>query len=86
LVYLFKNTALRTYLLPSNAVLFPFLFTSLQGMCLLLPCAAGATWGGWKIQKSLDKAFASSTSEPAEPTESVVVTEAKLAFKVCMDF
>jgi hypothetical protein len=54
-------------------------------MCLLLPCAAGATWGGWKISKSLDKVFDSTNSEtvtPREPTESVVVTEAKLAFKV----
>ncbi|KAL4535734.1 hypothetical protein Ndes2526A_g06546 [Nannochloris sp. 'desiccata'] len=53
-------------------------------MCLLLPCAGAATWGGWKIQKSLDKAFSSSSTsaQPREPTESVIVTEAKLAFKL----
>jgi len=56
-------------------------------MCLLLPCAGAATWGGLKIEKSLDKAFNGETSssksaQPAEPTESVIVTEAKLALKV----
>jgi hypothetical protein len=53
-------------------------------MCLLLPCVGAATWGGLKIEKSLDKAFSSSSTnkQPTEPTESVIVTEAKLAFKV----
>ena len=49
-------------------------------MCLWLPFCAGG-YCCYKTNKALDKAFAS--KEPQETTDSVLISEAKLAFKVC---
>lgn len=50
-------------------------------MCFTcLPCIGASAWAGFKVNKTLDKAF--SSKKPQEPLEPSFVTEAKLKWNL----